>query len=537
MTRSDVSAFSNGPRAAADSWTRRRFLGAAAASLGGAGLLLAGCGGSSPSSTSAAAAGPPKRGGTLNFGCITQGPETLDGQAAFGIVDWGRSYALYSGLARINQQGQVELWLAESIEPNKDATEWTIRIPAGITTHRGKPFGSKDILYSLARIMRLKTFGSNALAPDLIDLPNSKTLDSRTALVKFKAPFSQFKNALAIVWNVMVPEGFNPKDPDGTGPFMYKSFTSGQNTVMTRSPDYWESGKPYLDELIITEFQDESSQVNALQSGQVDLINYLSAASIETLKSGDAKTYDRNLTGGALLFTMRTDIPPFNDVRVRQAFRLLVDRPGMLREVYGGYGVIGNDIFNRVDPLYDTAIPQRVQDVAQAKALLKAAGHSNTSFQLYTCPSAAPGAVQAAAALATQASAAGARVQVVQQTSAAYFAKSYLKVPFGMDFWMTIPYLVESGMALAGNRAAFNTTHQNFPQWNKLWGEALATTDADKQKALAHELQMIEHTQGGNIIPMFFPDLDASSQQVNGIVPSAAATGPNAYFWPDVWKA
>ncbi len=75
----------------------------------------------------------------------------------------------------------------------------------------------------------------------------------------------------------------------------------------------------------------------------------------------------------------------------------------------------------------------------------------------------------------------------------------------------------------------------NTPKFNKLWEEGLRTTDLNKQKELAHEMQKIEYDEGGNIIPMFFPEMDASSQSVQGIVPSVAATGPNAFYWPDVW--
>lgn len=516
--------------------SRRQFLSAAALGVAGSGVILAGCGGSSASTAPAADSSTPKRGGTLTLGTIDNGnsTETIDGQLAFGVSDWARSYALYNGLARIDQQGQVRLWLAESIEPNKDATEWTIRIPAGIRTHKGRKFGSKDILYSLHRMIAKQSFGSNALAPKLIDLRNSRTLDERTVLVKYKTPFSQLKQALAVVWNVMVPEGFNPKDPDGTGPFVYKSFTPGQNSVFTRNPDYWESGKPYLDELNITIYNDETAQVNALESGQADLINYLSAASIENLKASGNKVYIARKTGGAFLFTMRMDEPPFNDVRVRQAFRLLIDRDSMMREVFGGLGAVGNDIFNLVDPLYDHAIPQRTQDIAQAKALLAKAGRRGMAVQLTTSSGAAPGAVTASQLLATQARAAGVNVTVVNQTSTEYFAKSYEQVAFGVDFWMTIPYFVEAGMAI-GPQAAFNTTHQHDPQWNNLWLAALRQTDEDKQKEIAHEMQKIEYERGGNIIPMFFPGLDASTQKVHGIRPSAAATGPNAYYWPDVW--
>ena len=75
---------------------------------------------------------------------------------------------------------------------------------------------------------------------------------------------------------------------------------------------------------------------------------------------------------------------PFNDVRVRQAMRLLVDRKQMLDLVFKGNGTIGNDITSRWDPAYDTSIPQREQDIEQAKSLLKAAGHENLTVELST---------------------------------------------------------------------------------------------------------------------------------------------------------
>ena len=159
---------------------------------------------------------------------------------------------------------------------------------------------------------------------------------------------------------------------------MLKSFTPGQQSVFVRNPNYWEDGAdgkplPYLDEVVITDYSDETSQVNALISGAVDCIDLLSYESIAPLKAG-GQEYLVSDGGSWVPFTMRVDVAPFNEVDVRQAFRLIVNRPQMLEHVFGGYGLVGNDIFAIEDPEYDHAIPQRVQDIEQAKFLLNKHG-------------------------------------------------------------------------------------------------------------------------------------------------------------------
>ena len=108
--------------------------------------------------------------------------------------------------------------------------------------------------------------------------------------------------------------------------------------------------------------------------------------------------------------------------------------------MFGGYGTIGNDMFGAFDPDFAHTFPQRVQDIAQAKSLLKAAGHSDLSVQLVTS-TLTGGVVQAAEVFATQAAAAGVKVAVSQQDLTSYYANSFLKVPFSQDNWEYAPYL------------------------------------------------------------------------------------------------
>jgi peptide/nickel transport system substrate-binding protein len=458
--------------------------------------------------------------------------DTLDGQNALTNTDWCRTYQLYDQLVVLDAQAQPQLSLAKSITPNNDGTEWTIVIPDGVTTHKGKPFTADDVLFSFNRIMANKFPGAVALGP--IDLQSSKVVNPTTLLVRFSQPFAILPEQLSSGYLTMVPRDYDPKNPDGTGPFKFQNFTPGVSSTFVRNDSYWHSGLPHLDGIVTTNMADETSQVNALQSSQVDVINFLSEGSVAALQSGGMHVNISD-TGGWGPFTMRTDQKPFDDVRVRQAFRLIVNRQEMLNQIFGGKGKLGNDVFGRLDKSYPTDLPQREQDIDKAKSLLKAAGADNLSIDLVTTPN-APGMIQAAQVFATQAKKAGVNVNVVQQTPTDYFANSYLKVPFSQDYWQTGPYLFTAGQALVPG-APFNFTQFNDPEYTALYNQAIATLDQAKRTDLIHRMAHIDYDRGGYIIPYFFPVIDAASPKVGGIKESANGYSPGGNDFANFWLA
>lgn len=527
--------------------TRRRFLQAAGASglLVASGGILAACGGGDSGSSSSAAAGTGTgtgtgtpagtavKGGTLRLGA--QGgsnSDSLDAHNVLSNTDFARAAQLYDPLVRLDNKGQPELVLAEEITPNKDATEWTIRIRQGVVCHDGKPFTAKDVLYSFNRIVENKFPGLYALGP--IDLANSKVVDDQTVKLKFKKPYSILKDGLSLhQYTYMVPEGYNPKKPIGTGPFKLKSFTPGRESTVVRHEQYWDKGKPYLDGIVTTNIGDETAQVNALQSGQVDAINYLTGGSIAALKSGSAKVIISK-TGGWLPFTMRVDTDPYTDNQVRQALKLVIDRPQMLNSVFGDNGTIGNDIFATFDPKVDaSAFPQRQQDLEKAKSLLKAAGKSDLNVELITTPN-APGMIQAAQVFKTQAAGAGVKVNIVNQPTTDYFAKSYLKVPFSQDYWPYEPYLVTVSQATIKG-APFSATKFNDPKYQALFDKATSTLDEAEQKDAVQQMVEIDYNDGGNIIPFFFPVIDAVADYVYGVEPSVVGQALSTFQFKEFW--
>lgn len=514
---------------------RRQFLWSAAlgAAAVGAATTLTGCGGGQSGSTqgSTGPAGQPKSGGSLRLGASGGATtDTLDAQNGLTNADFNRIYQLYDQLMVLDAQGQVQNSLAKSITPNKDGTEWTIVIPDGVTTHRGKPFTADDVLFSLNRIVSLKYFGASSLGP--IDLGSSTVANPTTLLVKYHQPFSVLPEMLSSVYFSMVPRDFDPKNPDGTGPFKYQNFTPGVSSTFVRNENYWRSGLPHLDQVVTTNFTDETSQVNALQSGQVDAINFLSQGSVAALQAGGMHVNISN-TGGWGPFTMRVDQKPFDDVRVRQAFRLIVDRQEMLNQIFGGHGKIGNDVFSVLDKSFPSDLPQRNQDIDQAKSLLKAAGADNLTIDLITTPN-APGMVAAAQVFATQAKKAGVTVNVVQQTTTDYFANSYLKVTFSQDYWQTGTYMFTAGQATVAN-GPVNASHFNDPEYNSLYAQALAELDEGKRAELIHRMAHIDYDRGGNIIPYFFPVIDAATTKVGGITENATGYSPSGNDFADFW--
>ena len=515
---------------------RRNFLKTSGIALGGiavGGPLLSACANNSATgTTSTKAVGPPKRGGTLRFGANGgAATDTLDVHLPVTNTDNARMAMLYDQLVRLDNEGKPQLVLAESITPNKDATEWTIKIRSGVVTHTGKPFTSKDVLFSIRRMFKVK--GAGAANLGAVDLAGSKVVDPTTMLLKYEKPYSEVVSGLTNYASGMVPEGYDPKKPDGTGPFKFKSFTPGVSSTFVRNDNYWDKGLPYLDAIVTTNIADETSQLSGLQSGQLDIINFLSATSVATLKAAGLPTVISK-TGGFGPFTMRVDKAPFSDVRVRQALRLVVDRKQMLEQVFGGYGTIGNDVFGITDPLFPKDLPQREQDIPKAKSLLAAAGHSGLAIELITLDE-APGMVNAATVFATQAKSAGIQVSIKKQNQTDYFANSYLKTSFSQDYDPTNTYLIGVAQWTAGPAAPYNPTFFADPKYLSLYRQATSTTDPKKQGELIREMAMIDYTSGGNIIPYFFPTIDAHVKSLQGVEESATGLSPGGFYFKKFW--
>ncbi|RKQ33773.1 ABC transporter substrate-binding protein [Kocuria tytonis] len=504
-------------------------LGAAAASL-----ALAGCGGNAqPGAVTAQATGEPRRGGILRIGLTGGGAsDTLDANAPVGTADGGRVMNLYDRLYDYSPEYELVPRLAESATSQDGGRAWVFRLRKGVTFHDGRPLTSKEVVSTFKRITDPKDPKTGAAGLAL--LKRTVAVDEHTVRFELAEPDAMFVDSTAQNSMGIVPTDYDPKKPVGTGAFRLGEFEPGQLTVLKANPDYWD-GKPYLDEVHLLNFNDQDALVNALLSTQVDVVGQLPLAMIDVVNTDPRLHTVVSQTGNWLPFTMRVDTAPFDDPRVREAFRLVVDREQMVEQVFSGHGTVGNDMYAPFDP-GTPELPQRTRDIAKAKKLLAAAGHPDgLEVELVTAPIQS-GAVEAAQVFAEQASEAGIRVKLRRVDATTFFGDGYLKYPFAQDFWYTRSFLPQSSMGSLP-KAPFNETHWADPEFLALYKKARATLDEKKRNELVARAQQLLHDKGGYIAWGFFDQADAYQNYVGGAFTHRSGMPVSGFQLRSLWIA
>lgn len=514
--------------------TRRQLLrtagvGAAAIAAGG----LTGCGTAAIPGAEPASGGGPARGGRMRVGVVGGSlKDTLDAHAPVTHPDQARVINLYDTLLEFDHDYRIRPALAESVEPSGDATQWTVRLRDGLEFHNGKSVTADDVVATLRRIADPDDPQAGAAGLSAVDLGAFEVLDRRTVRINLTRPDATLSDQLAQYGNGIVPEDYDPKKPVGAGAFKLASFQPGLQSVFAPHENYWRPDEPHLGELVIIDFPDDTARVNALLGGQVDAIDQLPVSLMPVIDGDPALRVLESETGAWLPFTMRVDVPPFDDVRVRQAMRLVVDREQMINQVLSGRGRIANDLYSPFDPCYASGLPQRRQDIEQARALLHAAGQDGLTVELVTSTVAA-GLVEAAQVFARQAAAAGITVNVRKVDPGEFYGDKYLQWPFAQDFWFTRNFLPQASNGSLPD-APYNETHWADPEFIRLVQQAKGTVDEQQRCELVQAAQRIEYESGGYIIWGFTNQVDAYNVRLSGFQPDRSGLPLSGYKFREV---
>lgn len=502
---------------------RREFLqkSVAAGSLILTPSLLAAIG--SPASATTARSAPrvvkPKKGGKLRVGFVGGGDlETLDPQSSLNDVDFGRGLNLFDRITHFLPDMSVGNLLAESFEPNAAGTAWNLKLKSGVTFHNGKPLTAHDVLFSYQRIVTKNLAGASRLTS--VDWKHVKVTSDLTLLMPMLQRWVDLPAMFAEVYDSILPEGTTSfKHPIGTGPFKFVEWQQGSQSLFVRNPDYFMPGLPYVDELEEVSIPDNTSRLEALQSGQVDAIASLDFAQAKSLVGSSSVKLVIAETDYNVPIYMRTDREPFKDNRVREAMRLLANRPQLTADCFFEFGQVANDLFGKGVPYYDSTIPQRVYDPEKAKSLIKAAGHRDgLDLTLYTS-TLIPGMLDSATVYAEQAKAGGVNIKLFQTPASTYFGPEYyLKVAFAQSNYQgTIPIMWASSFT---STAPYNETAWHRPAWDAGFNKAEATLNPTARQQIFDDLQLELWNEGGYISWGDNYTIDATSPKVKGMVPN-----------------
>jgi peptide/nickel transport system substrate-binding protein len=435
------------------------------------------------------------------------------------------TFAVYNRLVDVDDNFKVLPELATEWSVSEDGLTWTFKLRDGVKFHSGKDFSSADVVYTFKRLLDEK-LGSGARAVlEFLDPDGIKAPDARTVTFTTKKPVVELPVLITNKFTNIVPDGAKHEDlvlhGDGTGPFMQQEFTPNAPVrILKKNPNYWDAGKPKADCLRITVAQEAVAAVSALKAGQVDLMLNVDPSVIPTLKDDPSVTLLETGASNSMTISFWVDAKPFDNPKVREALKLVVDRQAMVDTVLLGYGEPGADNPVPVGNPNSYVKEAPKQDIEKAKALLAEAGYKDgLKFDLYTAEG-VPGMVRMAQVYAEQAKAAGIDINVIVTPAESFWDDVWLKQSAVTSAWSMRP--PGEGLAVAYVQTAkWKETHWERPDYDALLNKANTTVDDAERRKLFQQTGELLAKEGGLVLPMFVHQVLALRKGCEGYTPRA----------------
>ncbi|AOW90142.1 ABC transporter substrate-binding protein [Streptomyces olivaceus] len=499
---------------------RRGAAGAAALAVGPG--LLAACSTDAPGADREGGGSSPRSGGTLRAAFVGGGAsETLDFFNGPSALDLVRARAWHGTLGNLDPEGPdgVRYGVLKGIDVSDDLSAYTLHVRPGVRFTDGSELTSADILHSLSVLAGRSTLPVYRLAAANFDLASAKADGDLKVVLPTLRPIADGRMILCQGNFLVVKDGTRAfrKSMPSCGPFRLTEFTAGQGSAFERYDDHY-GHVPLLDGLELRSIADSTARAGALTGGEVDFAHDLSPVTARTL-TGDAKvrlvpTGSPYLVG--LSFQMNMAVEPFDDPRVREAFKLAVDRETMVKTVFYGNAETGNDLPAMGFPDYAGSLPRRTHDPERARKLLKEAGADGTEVRLTTGPE-TPGMVEMATLFVEDLKKVGVKASVRELPAGQLYADfaAYAALPLAGSYQMPIPALSTYQMSTAGGSpSAFGWKDA---ETDALVAKARAASDPAEAKELGTLAQRTRWEKGNQVLPVFKPNLNAQAEGVAGI--------------------
>ena len=456
--------------------------------------------------TSKVAQAAPKKGGTFRWGIHdgntsdTHDPGTYVTRQMIFLAHQYRSY-----LTMISPDNSLGPDLATGWEATPDAKQWTFKINKNANFHSGKKVTATDVVASINHHRGDDT--TSAAKALLTDVTDVVAEDDHTVTFKLSRGNADLPWLMTDYHLAICPANddgsIDWKSGDGCGPYKIDNGQFGVSWSLSRH-DGWHGEGAYFDKVEMTVLNDPNARQTALVTGDVDAVSLVYLKTLTLLKRNPDIVVDNVPSGAAITMPMFCDTAPFDDVNVRNALKLSIDRQEIIDKIAFGAATMGNDFhLAPVQPYFPEEIPQREYDPDKAKSLLKKAGAEGLSVSLSTADSVFSGAVDMCVLYAEQAKKAGINVNVVREPSDGYYSDVWLKKPFTAVSWGARPTPDVMFTLAYKSDAAWNESRWQNPEFNKLLLEAKAELDQKKRAEMYHDMCLLMRDDGGTIIPFF----------------------------------
>jgi peptide/nickel transport system substrate-binding protein len=446
---------------------------------------------------------------------IAADPTGLDPEAVLNNTSGFVMATIYDSLVRY-KPGTTEVapGVAEKWEVSADGLTYTFHLRRGLKFTDGTPLDAKAVFWNVDRQLNksnpqyIYNTGPVEGYTDFTygDVASYRAVDDDTFEFKFKQPSAPFLNSLAMVWNGLVSPAAAAKwgkdyrnHPVGSGPFIFHEWRQRDQVILDANPEYW-GGKPKVDHLIFKELPDPQAAVLALKRGEIQILGDVSTQTIPAMKS-DPNIVILTQPGLAVDgVALPTEVPPFNDKRVRQALNYAVDKDAINKALFAGLAVIMTSPLPEAQWGFDKSLKGYPYDPTKAQALLKEAGVSpglQVEFLTYNSPRGYnPAGPNLAIAIQGYLKKVGIDANVRQMEIGAYLStvRSGNYKGLAMEGWTGDngdPDNFIGELWGAKNIPINNWSHYRNPEFEKLLAQALVISDPAKRAEIYAQAQRI----------------------------------------------
>jgi peptide/nickel transport system substrate-binding protein len=427
---------------------------------------------------------------------------------------------VYDQLFRLDHEVKLQPALAESYEISDDGLLITLKIREGVKYHSGNTMTAEDVVANL-EWARSADAANNLLLNNMTAVSEVRATDETTVEIAFSEPAAYFESAMGL--QPVVEPSFLEKmqnEASGTGAFMVQEWVPGDHLTMVKNPDYWNAGRPLVDEAEVKIYADEGALVSALEGGVIDIALSFPPREYERLK--DSFGFLQGQPGANFYYLgLSVKVPPFDNKTVRQAIAHALDRETMVQNVLFGIGAPIMTPFPDYSPAY---FPEHNEmypyDLDRAKALLDEAGQGEFSFSI-PAPSGFPEFGRFAEILQADLAKLGVTVTIEPMDSAQWY-------PILIDGTYEATFSFAGGTQLYPTRISLSG---NFPgTGNVAWpdgeapqayaeglAEADATFDPEEQQAALKKMADSFMDEAWNLPISFRTTLFAFSKAITGL--------------------
>lgn len=458
-----------------------------------------------------------KRGGTLRIGDQTS-IQSLNVLVAEADIEYVYGFSTYDTLTQLKPDLTIGPRLATDWESNSDNTQWTFNLRDDVHfNHNDQQVVAEDVAATAEAIYAEESTaaGKGNLGP----IDTVEAVDDTTVRFNLTSSDGSLPKRWSHQWSVIYPadvvSGSWGDEMDtknfGSGPFVIESHEPSNKTVLKAVDDWWRTDDegnqlPYLDKVELVTVPDTGTQVNQFMNKKLDTLIKPPRSQWNRFENTEAVNAMAQQGGRLSIINMRVDEPPFDDNRVRKAFKLAIDRTAVLEGSFNGLGDVANGHpVAKSFPTHSDLSEQLSQNRDEAERLLEEAGYGSTGdpIELEMVTTTSPQFVLDTSVIVTEQlnELPNVDIEITQQSYDTWISESWAKAQFHPSWYRQRPSAEKILKLVWHSEASWNETGWGDEDFDEALEQSIASQSIEEKREHIKTCQRILRDRGPTLFP------------------------------------